>query len=378
MKKERYIKILFVFLIFLGLGIVNNVSEVNAAVVGQQVLTPESGWRRYVNTASNFSYQGEWYYGAQYHDYYTGNPASRLKFEFYGSKLRFYSLSYTNHSQDAVINIDGVNYKFRQKNNTNGNNYMLDFQINGLQLKNHTVYVYTNNNVLSFAGIDIDSSGYMLSFINDNISLDKSSINIEDKETVKLDPTIKSYVFSDKDILWTSSDESVAKVDEEGNVTGVSNGNAVISGKIKDTEYKVKCNVNVRKTILKLKSDFNKINLNDTIDMYLTVDNVDKICSESAVIEYDSSKLKLLDIENEDGMKILRCKRENGKVNITLTCAEDKNAYTGYKKLAKLKFQAIGKGDTLLHVNKGAISDGVFMKRNLTNIECGQRNITIE
>ena len=81
---------------------------------------------------------------------------------------------------------------------------------------------------------------YTKPFINDNISLDKSSINIEDKETVKLDPTIKSYVFSDKDILWTSSDESVAKVDEEGNVTGVSNGNAVISGKIKDTEYKFK------------------------------------------------------------------------------------------------------------------------------------------
>jgi len=152
--------IMFVMLLaVMGIGVIQNGSVANAA---------DTGWQRYEKTSSYFLYEGSWAYtnGSTYADAFTYNSSADLRFNFYGSKLRFYSLGLSEHSQNAVINIDGVDYPFKETTSYS-NNYCLDFEKNGLELKNHSVVVKkldAANRCLSFRAIDIDSTGKMLPY----------------------------------------------------------------------------------------------------------------------------------------------------------------------------------------------------------------------
>lgn len=64
-------------------------------------------------------------------------------------------------------------------------------------------------------------------------------------ETKKLEATVTPGDARGAEIIWASDNESVAKVDQEGNVTSVSAGTANITAKIKDTEYSGCCAVTV-------------------------------------------------------------------------------------------------------------------------------------
>ena len=65
-------------------------------------------------------------------------------------------------------------------------------------------------------------------------------------ETVELSATVKPIVLPDKTVTWSSSDESVATVDQNGVVTAVSEGSAVITAASNQTPDVVgTCTVNV-------------------------------------------------------------------------------------------------------------------------------------
>ena len=50
---------------------------------------------------------------------------------------------------------------------------------------------------------------------------------------------------SGKTVIWSSTNENIAKVDQDGNVTGISKGTAVIEVSTEDGQHKASCNVNV-------------------------------------------------------------------------------------------------------------------------------------
>ena len=63
------------------------------------------------------------------------------------------------------------------------------------------------------------------------ITLDKTEVEIIEGETAQLTATVKPDDATDKSIEWTSSDESVATVDNSGKVTAVSEGKVTITVK---------------------------------------------------------------------------------------------------------------------------------------------------
>lgn len=77
-----------------------------------------------------------------------------------------------------------------------------------------------------------------------SITLDKTNLNLltdmSDKLTVTVDPYISKH-----DLIWTSSNSSVAKVDGEGNVTGLSKGTAIITVSTKHGSMSASCIVTV-------------------------------------------------------------------------------------------------------------------------------------
>lgn len=76
------------------------------------------------------------------------------------------------------------------------------------------------------------------------VDIDKVEANLIAGTQVKL--TAETAV-GGKDLIWTSSDEAVATVDANGIVTGVSEGEAVITVTVSDSGEKATCKVNVLK-----------------------------------------------------------------------------------------------------------------------------------
>lgn len=88
---------------------------------------------------------------------------------------------------------------------------------------------------------------------NEDKALGKaSSLEISEKtvtanvgDTKVLDAVIKPYFAYNHDVLWESSDNSVAEVSDSGIVTAKSNGTAVITAKLSDGSLSSQCEVNV-------------------------------------------------------------------------------------------------------------------------------------
>lgn len=78
------------------------------------------------------------------------------------------------------------------------------------------------------------------------VTLNKSSVTIYVPDTYQLTATVKPEDASNPTVIWTSSDESVATVDENGLVTAVGNGTATITATSADgTEKSASCTVTV-------------------------------------------------------------------------------------------------------------------------------------
>ena len=78
-----------------------------------------------------------------------------------------------------------------------------------------------------------------------SVALDKNAMEVE----IGVDSTLKATVSPsnalDKTVRWSSSDENVATVDETGKVTGIGEGNAVITVTTNDGEFTDTCDVRV-------------------------------------------------------------------------------------------------------------------------------------
>ena len=77
------------------------------------------------------------------------------------------------------------------------------------------------------------------------ICLDLSSITIKEGETVVLTPTITPNNASNKKVIWTSSSNAIATVDNDGKVTGIKAGSAAITSTTEDGGKEATCALTV-------------------------------------------------------------------------------------------------------------------------------------
>lgn len=78
------------------------------------------------------------------------------------------------------------------------------------------------------------------------IQLDKTSLTLTEGDSEKLTAVVVPDDATDKNVAWTSSDEAVATVDQDGNVTAVSQGTATITATTTDgSDLSAECLVTV-------------------------------------------------------------------------------------------------------------------------------------
>ncbi|WP_315109797.1 Ig-like domain-containing protein [Clostridium intestinale] len=246
-------------------------SNASAATVGQQLTTPEAGWRRYDDADSKIIFPSYaitsnannlWYNSTlkSINSNFESQDAA-IKFKFYGSKFRIITLKHSDRSSMNSVFIDGVEFNYSEKlyqgdvtPDTDGRLRVyraLVFEKLNLSQGIHTVEIRnkTNEGAISLDAIDIDSDGYLVdssTVFASEISLNKTSLSLNVGQTEDLIETVKPDNAENKNVTWSSSDESIATVDENGKVTAIKPGNVTITVKTTDgSNLTATCDVTV-------------------------------------------------------------------------------------------------------------------------------------
>ncbi len=161
--------------------------------------------------------------------------------------------------------------------------------------------------------------------INENImvsslSLDKTEISFKTTETAQLVATIGTDDATDKGILWRTSDDTIATVDESGLVTAIAVGNATITALAADgSGIKAECMVTVNPTMVEsisISGETSSLKKNRTLD--LTASVLPATATNQNVVW--SSSDSILATVDEDGVVTALLA---GSVQITATAADE-------------------------------------------------------
>ena len=107
--------------------------------------------------------------------------------------------------------------------------------------KNFRIKAYTDNSDIKTVAVE-------------SVSLDKTEAVLKEKETVKLNATLLPENADNKNVHFTSDNDAVATVDDNGLVTALSSGEAVITVITEDGKKTAKCKITVEKEIIQLKT----------------------------------------------------------------------------------------------------------------------------
>ncbi|TKH13561.1 hypothetical protein FC694_19320 [Bacillus wiedmannii] len=131
------------------------------AYIGQVLLKPETGWRRYDDNDSLITYEGKWeakkLSTAAYGTYHICVGESKVRFSFMGSKIRIIGCTYSGWKGTVNVEIDGKECGSYTPN-TSGNDAVLLYEKNDLQYTTHNVVLY-GNGVTTLDALDFGEPG---------------------------------------------------------------------------------------------------------------------------------------------------------------------------------------------------------------------------
>ena len=107
--------------------------------------------------------------------------------------------------------------------------------------KNFRIKAYTDDSDIKTVAVE-------------SVSLDKTEAVLKEKETVKLNATVLPENADNKNVHFISDNDAVATVDDNGLVTALSSGEAVITVRTEDGKKTAQCKITVEKEIIQLKT----------------------------------------------------------------------------------------------------------------------------
>lgn len=152
-------------------------------------------------------------------------------------------------------------------------------------------------------------------------------------------------------LVWTSSDESVAKVDETGTVTAIAAGEAEITAAVKDTEMQDVCVITVKVSAKELKvPDTLDVKLNDTDETAIEAKCEPKDASNIS-FNFASSDEEVATVDKDGKVKLLKA----GECDITTTLMQDGEKVTEKKTHVKAFYEV---ESITLDSNEGKLTVG--------------------
>jgi len=236
-----------------GVTNLNNTPE-NSAVIGSEIKKPEISWKRYDDSNKFINYIGDWEKEGSRSFYYNNyrsiskntNINDSVSFSFIGSKIRIISNMYPTYSNEIQITIDGESTVFSQSS-TKLLYQAVSYENTDLDYGYHTVEIHkikkgSYEKDLNIDAIDVD--GFLLNPNEESILLDKNNLELFEGNQEKLTATVTQ---NNAKVIWTSSDESIATVDQDGNVTAIREGVITVTAQVENTNLSADCVVTVKK-----------------------------------------------------------------------------------------------------------------------------------
>ena len=182
---------------------------------------------------------------------------------------------------------------------------------------NESVSVVDNNGVVTAISIGeavitattVDGSNLSASCkvtvvptLAETITLDKTEISLEATETATLIATVLPELTTNKSVTWTSSNEAVATVDENGVVTAVAVGEATITATtVDDSNLSASCKVTVTSTLAtSITLDYTEYEMVEKSDFQLTVTILPESTKNKGVV-WSSSDMWVASVD-ENGL----------------------------------------------------------------------------
>lgn len=155
----------------------------------------------------------------------------------------------------------------------------------------------------------------------ESIVLDNTNINLITGNTMKINATVLPDDATNKNLIWSSEDETIATVSENGEITAVSKGEVAINVKSAENEkISAKCNVKVIEIDEGVYFELDEsVTLNgDEISgvNMLTVGEFKELINTNLVIEFYDNSANLLDDDSSIGTGYRLCVKDNNDVEI--------------------------------------------------------------
>lgn len=138
------------------------------ATIGQPLIQPEEGWKRYDDTSA-FKYIGAWTRTSTVTGNYQSTSSNisvagnKIKFSFYGKKIRLLASYHQGGSKSVEISIDGTSEVFNQYHSSSTvMRQALMYEKSQLEEGFHEVEIVSGDNMTELDAIDIDSTGRLL------------------------------------------------------------------------------------------------------------------------------------------------------------------------------------------------------------------------
>ena len=160
----------------------------------------------------------------------------------------------------------------------------------------------------------------------DEIEINKDNIELIEGKTDKIEVTVKPGHATNKEVTFSSSDETVVKIDENGNVEAIGNGDAVITVTSKDDpDIYVEIPVKVNKPVIpvdEIKVNKDKIELTegetDKIEVTVTPDD-----ATNKEVTFSSSDETVVKVDENGNVEAIG----EGDAVITVTSKDDPDIY---------------------------------------------------
>ena len=153
------------------------------------------------------------------------------------------------------------------------------------------------------------------------MTLDKEELIVGVNLTAELIATVEPENANNKNVTWTSSDESVATVDESGRITAVRLGTATITAITEDGGYTATCEVTVVQPVTGITLDIEEITLNVNETSQLTASIIPEDASIKKVI-WSSRNNSVATVDNNGKITAI------GRGTVTITATTEDGGYT--------------------------------------------------
>lgn len=211
----------------------------------------------------------------------------------------------------------------------------------------------------------------------DAVSLNETLLQLSNGQTYRLKATVSSQMESTRTVTWKSSNKKVATVDENGLVTAVGKGAAIITAtSLHDTSKKAECTVTVdgATTVAVESVSLNKPSLDLTIgDKFMLVATVSPSTATNQNVTWSSDKTSVATVDQNGAVKAVGV----GEAIITVTTKDGSKTATCNVtvKAATVAVTGVSLDQTSLDLTVGG---SATLKATVAPLDATNQNVTWE